>query len=122
MDKIRYIPSNGTEGQMFIENYCMRCIHERWLHHQEYDDGKCEILSNSLMNCRPCFDKDLKSDGWEWFCNSDGGGVICNQFKHWDWGNDGENEPHEPEPDNSNQLILFSFDEKVDSLISVKEL
>jgi hypothetical protein len=121
-NKIRYIPSNGTEGQMFIDNYCERCIHEKWLHHQESDEGKCEILSNSLMNHQPCYDKDLKQDGWEWFCNKDYTGRVCNQFKHWDWDNNDGNEPPKPEPYDPNQLVLFSFDEKIDNLIQVQEL
>jgi len=53
------------------------------------------------------------------------GNVLCDidcvpalkQVKHWDWGNDGENEPQPPEPYNPNQLILFSFDETIDKLI-----
>jgi hypothetical protein len=115
----RWMPSNGTEGMIFMEHFCSECIHERWMHHQNEDKGKCEILSNSMLHDRPCWDKDLKFDGWEWFCNEDLTGWKCNQHKPFDWGNDrdGWNEPPEIIPDDPNQLILFSFDEKLDDLI-----
>ena len=119
------MPSNGTEGMTFIESFCSQCIHGRWMHYQESDEGKCEILSNSMIHGRPCYDKDLKYDGWEWYtewtltrCE-----WKCNQYKHWDWGDDrrGRNEPPEPPPYDPNQLILFSFDERIDNLIKIKE-
>lgn len=117
----RFLPSNGTEGMIFVENFCSECIHERWMHHQNEDKGKCEILSNSMLHDRPCLDKDLKYDGWEWFDNGDFDNYKwkCNQHKHFDWGNDRNewNEPPEPPPYNPNQLLLFSFDEKLDELI-----
>lgn len=64
--KIRFMPSNGTEREMFINMFCSQCINERWMHKQNENKGKCEILSNSMVHHRPCYDKDLKFDGWEW--------------------------------------------------------
>ena len=115
----RWMPSNGTEGMIFVDAFCSSCIHEKWLHHQDSDEGKCEIFSNSILHNQPCFDKDLKFDGWEWFCNENFSNWNCKHFKYWDWGNDrdGWNEPPEPQPYNPNQLLLFSFDEKIDELI-----
>lgn len=121
----RFLPSNGTDGMIFIDQFCSNCIHEKWMHHQDSDEGKCEILSNSMIHNRPCYDKDLKFDGWEWFDNGNFDDYPknyewkCNQFKYWDWGNDrdGWNEPPEPVPYDPNQLLLFSFDEKIDELI-----
>ena len=115
----RFFPSNGTEGMIFVENFCSNCIHEKFMNTQNYNDKKCEIFDNSLLNNRPCYNKDLEYDGWEWFCNEDFGNWKCSQFKYWDWGNDrdGRNEPSEPIPYDPNQLLLFSFDEKIDELI-----
>ena len=114
---IRFFPSNGTEGMAFIENFCAHCIHEKYMH-----DGagmKCEILDNSFLHDRPCLNKDLKFDGWEWFQNENFYDWQCRQYKHWDWGNDedGWNEPPEYIPDDPNQLVMFSFDEELDKLL-----
>jgi len=119
----RFMPSNGTEGDLFTGKFCGHCINEEFM---SKDCGKqCEILNNSLLHDRPCYNKDLKYDGWEWFDNGDYDNYEwkCNQYKHWDWGNDrrGWNEPPEPPPYDPNQLILFSFDEQIDNLIKIEE-
>lgn len=115
----RYIPSNGTEGMIFVEHFCSECVNERWMHHQNEDKGKCEILSNSMLQNRPCLDKDLKYDGWEWFSKEDFSEWECKQYKHFDWGNDrdGWNEPPTIIPDDPNQLVMFSFDETIDNIL-----
>lgn len=38
-----YMPSNGTEGDIFFDNYCYKC----------YKEKQCTILTNSLMGKRP---------------------------------------------------------------------
>lgn len=44
-----YQPSNGTEGECFIDKWCANCIHEDWLHTQKDGDKKCDILSNTMI-------------------------------------------------------------------------
>lgn len=124
----RFMPTNGTDGEIFMSSFCFHCVHERWTHHHDEDreEDKCEILSNSMVSDRPCFDKDLKFDGWEWFDNGNFDDYPknykweCRQYKPFNWGNDrdGWNEPPEPPPYDPNQLILFSFDEKLDEIIN----
>lgn len=126
----RFIPSNGTDGMIFIDQFCSNCIHERWMHHQDSDEVKCEILSNSMLHNRPCYDKDLGVDGWEWFDNGNFDNYPknyeweCNQFKYFNKGDDrdGWNEPPETPPYDPNQLILFSFDEKIDEILQPKQI
>lgn len=39
--------SNGTEGMLYEEEYCVKCIH--------FDDGSCPVLSaHSLYNYKEC--------------------------------------------------------------------
>jgi len=40
----RYRPSNGTEGMMFIERWCERCVRDN-PEKEEY----CDILNRTLM-------------------------------------------------------------------------
>jgi len=43
--------SNGTEGMIYEENYCMRCDH--------YDEGGCPVLTiHALYNYDQCRDGD----------------------------------------------------------------
>lgn len=42
--------SNGTEGVMYEEEFCVRCIH--------WNDGMCPVLiAHSLYNYRDCNDE-----------------------------------------------------------------
>ena len=106
---IRFIPSNGTEGMIFEDSFCSNCINEKFMHTNNHDDKQCEILNNALLEGKPCLNKDLKFDGWEWFRDKNCG--------NWDWDKDDGEEPPTPEPTDPNQLILFSFDEKIDELL-----
>lgn len=38
-----YRPSNGTEGEMFQERYCYRCVHDA------NEDSPCEILTAAMV-------------------------------------------------------------------------
>lgn len=102
MEKKKYYPSNGTEGEIFISHFCMNCIHEKWLHTQVDSDKKCEILSNTMI-----YNKQDKEYPSEWTYD-DAGNPTCTAFVKWDWGNDedGLNEPPEPPIDDPNQLCL----------------
>lgn len=113
----RFLPSNGTEGMMFTDKFCEHCINEEFM--PKGCGKQCEILSNSLLHDRPCYNKDLKLDGWEWFIDENYRNAKCNHYVNFDWGNDrdGWNEPPEIIPDDPNQLILFSFNENLDELL-----
>ena len=104
---IRFMPSNGSEGMIFVENFCMQCIHEKFMHTQNHNDKKCEIFDNSLLNDRPCFNRDLNLDGWEWFMDKECQNWKCRQWQKWDWGNDPDNlnEPPEPPFHDPDQLL-----------------
>lgn len=104
----KFQPSNGTEGMIFTEAFCERCIHEKFVHTGEYGDLQCEIFSNTML-----YNVNDKEYPQEWQYNEKGW-PVCTKWKYWDWGNggDGLNEPPEPEPYNPNQLVLpFIFDE-----------
>ena len=119
-DKKRFRPHNGTEGMDFIDQYCSCCIYERWMHHQDEDkeEDKCGILTKTYVY--KTTDPEYPD---EWTYDNEGK-PVCTAWQHWDWGNDedGWNEPPEDTPIDPNQLVMFSFDEKLDELIEEKEL
>lgn len=48
-----YRPSNGTEGEIFMEQFCYRCKHDsEW---REHAKNPCPILCESLCG---------QADGW----------------------------------------------------------
>jgi hypothetical protein len=49
-----YRPSNGTEGEIFMEKWCERCM-------LDTEDNPCEILT-----CALCFDIDESDYPKEW--------------------------------------------------------
>lgn len=93
-----FVPSNGTEGMVFIGEFCERCVHEKFTHTQDHADFQCDILTRSLLGERP--------EEWKY---SGEGYPICTKWKFWDWGSveNGLNVPPEPEIENPNQLKLF---------------
>lgn len=103
-------PSNGTEGIIFHDAFCARCIHEKFMHTQCHGDLQCDILNRSLL-----FDKAEKGYPIEMQYNNEGW-PVCINWKQWDWGSDdddnGPNEPPSVYPDDPNQLCFpFLFDE-----------
>lgn len=117
---IRFLPSNGTTGMIFTGEFCENCINEEFM--SKGCGKQCEIFNNALLHDRPCFNKDLKFDGWEWFADDNLSNWRCNHFKKWDWGNDrdGWNDPPTIIPDDPNQLVMFTFDETIDEILSEK--
>lgn len=105
----KYRPSNGTEGCMFIEEYCLNCIHGKYEHTQNHADNPCEILTRSFL-----YDLKDKEYPEEWTYD-DEGFPICTAYRKFDWGRDDDgNLPLDPElpTDDPNQLCLpFIFDE-----------
>ena len=107
MEQRPYRPSNGTEGECFIDTYCMNCINC-----DPNPDGKkqCEILCASLWF-------NINEEGYpkEWIYNEQNK-PTCTSWVKWDWGTDGNpddrDNPKAPIPDDPNQLMLpFIFDE-----------
>lgn len=103
MDCKKYCPSNGTEGEAFMEKHCYHCIHDNG------DDKICDILMASMA-----FYKTDERFPSEWTYD-DKGKPTCTEYKHWDWGkDDGGNWINPPDTpiDDPNQLCLpFIFDE-----------
>ena len=53
MENKLYMPSNGTEGQIFMEKYCDKC----------YKEKNCNMLLNSMIGKQPkqwIYDKNNK--------------------------------------------------------------
>lgn len=128
MCKRRFIPSNGTDGEIFMSEFCYHCKNERWIHYQNEnkEENKCQILSNSMIHDRPCKDEDLERDGWEWFDNGNFEDYPkhykwwCEQYVSWDWDkfdDDGNNNPPEPPPYDPNQLTMPFMSEEVENIL-----
>ncbi|MFA6309819.1 MAG: hypothetical protein WC677_08860 [Clostridia bacterium] len=116
----KYRPSNGTEGEIFMCNFCYHCINEKWVHEQIDGDKKCELLNKMIL-----LDADDK-DYPEELTYDEKGFAICKSYIFSDWDNDGDADdpqnPKAPVPVDPQQLVLFSFDEKIDELIKESEL
>jgi hypothetical protein len=81
-----YHPSNGSEGEWFVDKYCMHCIHC-----DPNPDGpkQCQILCASLFDKVP-----------EWVYDNNGK-PTCTQWKKWNW----EKQGNPDNPDNPNAPI-----------------
>lgn len=109
MEERKYRPSNGTEGEGFIEHYCRNCIHGKYEHTCDTNDNPCDILTRSLV-CS-IDDKDYPE---EWVYNEQGR-PTCKAHVPWDWQRDDDGnwiEPEPPPPYDPNQLVMpFAFEE-----------
>lgn len=114
----KYLPSNGTEGELFMHKYCSQCIHEKWVHTQRESDKKCDILSRTFY--LDINDPDYPEE-WQY---KESGEPTCTKYSHWDWGNDrdGWNEPPPPEPYDPNQLLFPFMLDYITGEIKVVEL
>lgn len=111
-------PSNGTEGMIFMDAFCMRCIHEKFSHTLDHADKKCDILSKSMLH--ELGDVEYPK---EWIYNEEGW-PVCTAWKHWDWGGDdwdngNINEPP-PEPVNDPNQLMFPF--MIDEIIETETI
>ena len=64
----KYQPSNGTEGVLFMENFCHRCT-------QDSDANPCPIIAYSMI-----YNVDDPEYPHEWQYGEDGQ-PICTAFK-----------------------------------------
>lgn len=105
----KYRPSNGSEGEGFIDHFCRNCIHGKYEHTGDVNDKPCEIITRTFF--LDINDKDYPE---EW-CYDENGSPTCTAYKKWDWGRDDDGNfvnPEPPPPDDPNQLCLpFIFDE-----------
>ncbi len=96
MKKIRkYCPSNGSEGEGFIETYCMHC---KFCDPDPNGETQCLVLYNSLS-----YDVDDEEYPVEWILD-DKDQPTCTKHVFFDWDN-GKPEKKEILP--KEQLKLF---------------
>lgn len=96
-------PSNGTEGMIFTDAFCDRCIHEKFTHTGNDKDKMCDILNATMA-----FGINDKEYPSEWQFDSDGW-PTCTKWQKWDWGRDDDgnfNDPPPPEPYDPHQLMM----------------
>jgi hypothetical protein len=43
-----YMPSNGTEGMLWDERYCIRCVHDAAWRADENTGKPCDVLTNAV--------------------------------------------------------------------------
>lgn len=81
-----YRPSNGTEGEWFMANWCHRCERDRAF--REGDGDSCQIAANTMA-----YDRDHPDYPEEWRYN-DAGRPVCTAFV---WAGDEVGWPLDPE-------------------------
>lgn len=108
----KYCPSNGTEGEYFMEKFCYQCIHDKFCHTADHNDKMCDLIANAMA-----FDVNDDRFPREWTYD-ESGEPTCTAWKKWDWGNDGDPDdpenPKAPVPEDPNQLC-FPFE--MDSIV-----
>ena len=114
----KYRPSNGTEGEGFIDEYCMHCLHEKYSHTYNEDDKKCEILTNTMI-----YDINEPEYPEEWIYDENGNPCCTAYIPHeWNINNDDDNDdfwkppPKVPVPDNQ---LCFPF--VLDEIVQIEE-
>lgn len=117
-----WIPSNGTEGMQFVDDHCAHCIHEQFMHTQNDDHKKCEILTRSMVEVTPID---------EWWCDYQNKKWGCDKYVNFDWGDNDDDDGIEP-PNNPNdgigpnQLVMpfemevWIGDKKIESLSKIE--
>ena len=65
-----YRPANGTEGDIFMQHFCYKCIHDD-LENENY----CHILNRTLVH-----EVDDEEYPKEWIYNEDGR-PVCTEFE-----------------------------------------
>lgn len=95
-----YQPSNGTEGLMFQERFCDRCIHETLARRTgDVETYGCRIYLHVLL-----YDKDDPKYPSEW-THDFKGRPVCTAFEDED-PRRGPRAPREPSPSAHVQLTL----------------
>jgi len=106
MEIKKYCPSNGTEGMMFMSQFCDQCEHEKFTHTQDHDDKQCPILSATMVNDPS--DPEYP-EAWTY---DEAGNPTCTEFKQHTWRDPFTDELIEPEDveetNDPDQLDLFN--------------
>lgn len=104
-----YRPSNGTEGEWFIESHCHNCIRGKYEHTGDIKDNPCDIITRSW-----CCELNDPLYPREWIYDEKGE-PTCTAWVKWTWGRDDDGnwiDPPQVPPDDPNQLCMpFIFDE-----------
>lgn len=102
MKSKKWQPSNGTEGEIFIEEHCMICRH---CNPDPEGKKQCEILCKTMV-----YDISDEKYPKEWQLNEEEE-PICTNWVKWDWEElgdpDDENNPNYIIPVAPNQISLF---------------
>jgi hypothetical protein len=96
-----FMPSNGTEGMIFVDAFCERCVHEKFSHTHNECDKKCDIFTRSM----------IEDEVPEWVYSEEGW-PICTAWVPWDWNKNDDDDnwndpPPGPDPVDPMQLNLF---------------
>ena len=71
-----YRPSNGAEGDMFMDRFCYQCVHDE--EYQQTMENGCETLADTIV-----FNADDEGYPKEWV-RDDKGYPICTKFRRID--------------------------------------
>ena len=74
----KYRPSNGTEGEMFMAEFCHRCVRDAAFRNDEKGAKGCEIIVKAM-----CFDVDDPQYPEEWTYDWNGE-PTCTGFQEID--------------------------------------
>ena len=106
-----YRPSNGSEGDWFINKYCNNCIHGKYEHTGDIQDKPCDILSSSF--CYGIEDEKYPKE-WQYDENNK---PCCTNYSKWDWNQDDDgnwNDPPITDPPDPNQMCLPFIIEEIE--------
>lgn len=98
-------PSNGTEGMIFIGEFCDTCYHDRC--------KECMIAGMTMV-----FNPGDTEYPKEWVYSNEGW-PICTKYQHWDGNEDSEPKPQVP--DDPDQLCMNFYLEDVIETLQVAE-
>lgn len=112
----KYRPSNGTEGMIFTDTYCMNCIN---CDPDPTGKKQCGILFRTLVH--NINDEEYPQE-WTYDENDK---PICTSWVKWDWDNNGDpddpDNPNKPLPNNPNQLVFPFFNAEVEQILTTEQ-
>lgn len=91
-----YLPSNGTEGMIFMDAFCDQCKKQSPTDHEP------------IINCNICMLTMADGEQPEWIYGPEGW-PRCTEWEYWKWERDddgGWKAPEPPTPISPNQLLI----------------
>ena len=72
-----YRPSNGTEGEVFMSQWCAQCVRDK-AHREDFEEDGCEIIAMTMAVDvdDPAYPQQWRKDG--------GAGPRCTAFEEED--------------------------------------